>query len=405
MKERELCAYEVHVLKIAGLSIGMVQALYITTGLKVVASSVFHSSVDPDKCMKTQLGGLLAPRRSLLYMKKDSPKMLHLTPYPPEQLYPEDCIAIEHSKDGNKYRVELVTGEEACGIASRARYNGRDEARIAVTHTLSFGTSTVWFRVDRIQWYGSRPGFDVSVCLEFANAEDCTRFIQEDMDTLERKLVVKSDEDTVIDDIFRTFVPIADDFDSARKAVRRSLPVSQFLDEWSQPETILIHHPASNRGHGRPCYLTLHISASFVLSFPSINRVDWSATNIPPTLPSCSSAFRSLNNIHLKVPSPVLQDRNCNSSSPSHQDDPTITISAREISFSTGANSVSLGNGFTMSSEHRTVTVNYINTIMGDTFLGPITRSNIGGTNNVNTSAPYCPIVTISSFMANLFHI
>ncbi len=122
---------------------------------------------------------------------------------------------------------------------------------------------------------------------------------------------------------------------------------------------------------------------------------------MPPTLLSPSGVFRSLNNLHLKFPSPASQDPNHSSSSQSHLDDLTITISAREISFSTGTDSVSLGNGFTLNSEHRTVTVNYINAIMGDAFLGPISRSNIGGTNNVNNSV-YQYLMIVLKYAAHL---
>lgn len=44
----------------------------------------------------------------------------------------------------------LATEEEADEIASRAAYDERDVAHIAVTRTLSVGTSTVWFKVERV---------------------------------------------------------------------------------------------------------------------------------------------------------------------------------------------------------------------------------------------------------------
>lgn len=193
-----------------------------------------------------------------------------------------------------------------------------------------------------------------------------------------------------------------------KNALRYRLSLSQFLDEFPQPETKpLIRHRPSNRGHDRPCYLTLHLSTTLRLSFSSIVRVDWSATNVPPTFPSHSGAFRSLNNLHLKFPAPASQDRNYDSSSQRHQDDLTITISPREISFSssTSTNSASLGNGFTLSSEHRIVNVNYINAIMGDAFMGPISGGNNGGRNNVNTSACLYLIIIRSSGLILIYHL
>ncbi|KAF4565313.1 hypothetical protein EYR36_001883 [Pleurotus pulmonarius] len=124
-------------------------------------------------------------------------------------------------------------------------------------------------------------------------------------------------------------------------AAHRGIPLSQFLDEYPHPDTQLIRCQASNRGDDRRCFVTVQLST---LDFYDITGVDWSATNIPPTFPSSSGAFQSLNNLHLKFPSHASQDRNS-----SHQDGLTITISAREISFSTGTDSVSLGNGFTVS--------------------------------------------------------
>ncbi|KAF9492505.1 hypothetical protein BDN71DRAFT_1198904 [Pleurotus eryngii] len=202
------------------------------------------------------------------------------------------------------------------------------------------------------------------------------------MRKLEHQYISATDV-AVIDDIMRALVPIRDDLDVAkRNAARRGIPLSQFEDEYPQPEMLLVRHRASNTDNDRPCYLTLLVSAD---SF-YIRRVDWSATTIPPTFPLRSDAFRSLNSLHLKFPSPASQDCNPNSSSQSHQDNLTITISAREISFSTGTDTVSLGNGFTLSSEHRTVNINYINAIMGDAFLAPISGGTIGGRNNVNNS-------------------
>ncbi|KAF9490077.1 hypothetical protein BDN71DRAFT_232149 [Pleurotus eryngii] len=278
----------------------------------------------------------------------------------------------------------LVTEKEADEIASRAEYDERDEAHIAVTSTLSVGTGTIWFKVEWLQLYPS-VGLDVGFVVEFGNSEECTRFLREHMRKLEcrcRFPPYAGAGIAVIDDIMRALDPIRDDlFTTERNAGQRGIPFLQFVDDLPQPETQLIRHRCSNRGDDRPCYLTLHITTSI----DAISNVDWSATTIPPTFPSHSSAFRSLNDLHLKFPSPASQDCNPNSSSQSHQDDLTITISAGEISFSTGANPVSLGNRFTLSSVHRTVNVNYINAIMGDAFLGTINGGNNGGRNNVNT--------------------
>ncbi|KAF9490196.1 hypothetical protein BDN71DRAFT_208784 [Pleurotus eryngii] len=198
-----------------------------------------------------------------------------------------------------------------------------------------------------------------------------------------RDIFGKNIDVAVVDDIMRALDPIRDDlFTARRNALRRGLPYSQFVDDLPQPETQLIRHRRSNQGNDRPCYLTLLLSTTIL----TIANVDWSATTIPPTFPLRSDVFRSLNSLHLKFPSPASHDRNCNSPSQSHQDDIIITISAGEISFSTGANPVSLGNRFALSSEHRTVNVNYINAIMGDAFLAPISGGTIGGRNNVNNS-------------------
>ncbi|KAF9489468.1 hypothetical protein BDN71DRAFT_1456073 [Pleurotus eryngii] len=208
---------------------------------------------------------------------------------------------------------------------------------------------------------------------------------------LEDQFIYETDTGVdVIGDFSRALVPIADNLNAAENnAAARCLPYSQFIDDLPQPETQLICHRGSNRGNDRPCYLTLHISLG---DFFQILRVDWSYINNSPACPLRSDAFRSLNSLHLKFPSPASQDCNPNSSSQFHQDNLTITISAREISFSTGTNTVSLGNGFTLSSEHRTVTVNYINAIMGDAFLGTINGGNNGGRNNVNTIRISSPV-------------
>ncbi len=45
----------------------------------------------------------------------------------------------------------MVTHEGVDEIASRAEYDERDEAHIAVTRRLPVGTSTVWIKVDRVR--------------------------------------------------------------------------------------------------------------------------------------------------------------------------------------------------------------------------------------------------------------
>ncbi|KAG9225294.1 hypothetical protein CCMSSC00406_0009850 [Pleurotus cornucopiae] len=265
----------------------------------------------------------------------------------------------------------LATEEEADEIAKRAAHDERHQAHIMVTRALSVGTATVWLK---IRSYCTTKVVEARFCIEFANSEECTRFLHEDMRRLKLRHV--SDEDTdvaVIGDILRALLPIHDDHRSEKNALRRGIPESQFIDEYPEPETQLISH----RGHHRPCCLSLSIS----LVFGSIICVDWSATTIPPTFPSPSGAFQSLNNLRVIFPS---HDRN---SSP--QDDLTITISAGEMSFSTGTNPISLANGLTLSSAHRTVNINYINAIMGDAFIGTINGGNNGGRNNTNTSSSY----------------
>ncbi|KAJ8689370.1 hypothetical protein PTI98_013395 [Pleurotus ostreatus] len=277
----------------------------------------------------------------------------------------------------------LATEEEADEIAKRAAHDERHQAHIMVTRALSVGTATVWLKVHRIRSYCTTKVVEARFCIEFANSEECTRFLHEDMRRLKLRHV--SDEDTdvaVIGDILRALLPIHDDHRSAEKnALRRGIPESQFIDEYPEPETQLISH----RGHHRPCCLSLSIS----LVFGSIICVDWSATTIPPTFPSPSGAFQSLNNLRVIFPS---HDRN---SSP--QDDLTITISAGEMSFSTGTNPISLANGLTLSSAHRTVNINYINAIMGDAFIGTINGGNNGGRNNTNTSSYFKTSTSIYS--------
>ncbi|KAF9492540.1 hypothetical protein BDN71DRAFT_1451470 [Pleurotus eryngii] len=323
--------------------------------------------------------------RELLYSTRDCPKVLHWTPAESGILMDDNYIQIEYLDDGYMRREVLATEEEVVDIARQAVYDEWDEAHIEVTHTLSVGTSTVWFEVIRNRYYSSVPRLDIRFVVEFGNSEECTRFLHEDMRILEHLSAVDMCTGiAVIRDIMRDLLPIANDLLTAHKnALLRSLPYSQFVDDLPQLETQLIRHRGSNRGDDRPCYLTLHISFG---DFFYILCANWSATTIPSTFSSHSTTFRSLNNLHLKFPSHASQHRNPNSSSQSNQDDLTITISAREISFTTGTDSASLGSGFTLSSEHRTVNVNHINAILGDAFLAPISGGTIGGRNNVNNS-------------------
>ncbi|KAL4262151.1 hypothetical protein AB1N83_011321 [Pleurotus pulmonarius] len=101
------------------------------------------------------------------------------------------------------------------------------------------------------------PSFDVDVrlCVEFANSEDCTRFIHEDMRKLEGRRININDcgsDVGVIDDIIRALSPLDDDHRSARRnAARRGIPFSQFDDEYPQPETQVIRRRAGVTLAGR----------------------------------------------------------------------------------------------------------------------------------------------------------
>ncbi|KAF9490190.1 hypothetical protein BDN71DRAFT_1454570, partial [Pleurotus eryngii] len=295
--------------------------------------------------------------RKLLYTMIDCPKELLWTLPKPEYLTGGSDIRVEYLEDGYMRQEVLATKEEAVDIARRAVYDECGLACIAVTRTLSIGTSTVWLEAERERCYRDRAIYNARLVVEFGNSEECTRFLHEDMRMLEGKYIYELDTGVgVIGDLSRALLLITGNINAAEiNAAERCVPYSK---------TQLIRHRTSNRGDDRPCYLTLDISLDDLCH---ILRLDWSATTIPLTFPSHSSTFWSLNNLHLKFPSPASQDRNSNSSSQSQQDDLTITISAREISFTTGTDSVSLGSSFTLSSDHRTVTVNYINAIMGTT--------------------------------------
>ncbi|KAF9490094.1 hypothetical protein BDN71DRAFT_1511575 [Pleurotus eryngii] len=327
----------------------------------------------------------------------DCPKVLHWTPSAPQSLLLQNGVEIEYLEDGNTRWEDLVTGEEADEIVSRVVYDELDVAHIAVTRTLSVGTSTVWFKVERNQTYIFEMVLDVCLVVEFGNSEECIRFLHGDMREL--KLQDFGGEETniaAIDDIMRALVPVTDDLNAAKKnAARRGIPFSQFKDEY-QPETQFIRHQASDRGDDRPCYLTLDISI-YAHTYLFIRHVDWSATNSPPISPSHSNAFQSLNNIHLNFPLSAQDDRRNNNPSSQNSTEPlSFTVEASGIHGLTGTNSVARGNSITISSEHRNVHVNLagllgvslnINFISGDSYFGAISSSNIGGMNNVNTSA------------------
>ncbi|KAF4588360.1 hypothetical protein EYR38_010328 [Pleurotus pulmonarius] len=231
--------------------------------------------------------------------------------------------------------------------------------------------------------YGESIEIDVSFCVEFGNSEECTRFLHEEIWELQNQYIEDKESNVAaINAIMRALVPIHNNLLTAEEdAAQRCVPYSQFIDECSQPETQLIHHRGANRGDDRPCYVTLQITIS---DASSISGVGWTATNIPPAIPSRPSTFRSLSTLHLKFPSRQSQERTDDSASSSHHEDLTITISAREITFIDGTNSTSAGNSFSVNSVHRTVNINYINNT-GDAFLAPISSSNVGGQNNVNT--------------------
>ncbi|KAL4261329.1 hypothetical protein AB1N83_007307 [Pleurotus pulmonarius] len=205
--------------------------------------------------------------RELLYSKIDCSKELLWTPPTPEFL--RNGVEMEYWADAHMRYEIITTPEEVDEIASRAEYDGQDVAHIAVTRTLSVGTSTVWLTVARNRNYDSPSHLDVRFCVEFGNSEDCTRFLNEHVRMLEDPYIrVRARGITVIDHIMHSLTQISGDYLSA--------------------DDIAAHHGL------------------------------------------------------------------------------TITISAREISFSTGTDSVSLGNGFTVST--------------------PINGGNIGGRNNINNN-------------------
>ncbi|KAF9490203.1 hypothetical protein BDN71DRAFT_1511466 [Pleurotus eryngii] len=300
-------------------------------------------------------------------------------------------VEIEYLEDGNKRWEELATEKEADETASRAVYDEWGNAHIVVTRTLSVGTSTVWFRVHRAQCYSTKISLDVRFVVEFGNSEESTRFLHEDLRILENTFIPKMDTSSaVIGDIARALVPMSDYLWTGRNAAARCLPYSQFVDDLPQPETQLIHHRCSNRGDDRPWYLTLHISFSeFSILHVEINNF--------PACPLRSDAFRSLNNIHLNFPSSTQYNYHNHDFPPQNSTEPlSFTVEATGIHGLTATNSVAQGNSITIKSKHRNVHVNLaglpgvslnINFISGDSFFGAINGGNVGGRNNVNTSA------------------
>ncbi|KAF9488867.1 hypothetical protein BDN71DRAFT_1512667 [Pleurotus eryngii] len=201
----------------------------------------------------------------------------------------------------------------------------------------------------------------------------------------------------VVNDIKCVLDPVSDDYLTAQEnTIRCGVPLSQFLDEYPEPEAQLIRHRASNQGDDRLCYLTLDFSI-YTRRCAFIRRIYQSATNSPPISPLHSNAFQSLNNIHLNFLLSTQDDcRNNNPSSQNSLGTLSFTVEASSIHSLTGTNSVACGNSITIASEHRNVQVNLaglhgvninINFISGDSYFGAISSSNIGRMNNVNTSA------------------
>ncbi|KAF7416463.1 hypothetical protein PC9H_002729 [Pleurotus ostreatus] len=129
-------------------------------------------------------------------------------------------VEIEYPEDGCMRREVLATDEEADEIALRAIYNELDMAQIAVTRTLSVGTSIVWLEVERRK--------------------------------LENQRIHDMDADVpVIGDIMRTVVPIIRKHGSGQMlyAADRAIPFSQFIDEYPQPKTQLRNSITIKSGH------------------------------------------------------------------------------------------------------------------------------------------------------------
>lgn len=145
----------------------------------------------------------------------------------------------------------------------------------------------------------------------------------------------------------------------------------------------MVRRRGSNRRHDRPCYLTLHLSTT---SLYAIVGIDCGSTN-PANFPSCSSPFRSLNNIHFNFPSSAPHDCPDHDRTSHNDTDPlSFTVEATGIHGLTSTNSVAQGNSITIKNVHRNVLVNLpglhgvslnINFISGDRYHGAIYGGNV----------------------------
>ncbi len=122
---------------------------------------------------------------------------------------------------------------------------------------------------------------------------------------------------------------------------------------------------------------------------PRVTVATWSVINDPLAFLPPLDSFSSLNRIHLQFPLPTPPNRNRVSSLAGERGpkELTLTISEREISFSTGSDSPA--DSVVLSNAHRTIIINHIHTIMGDAFLGVINGGNNGGRNNYNNIGEY----------------
>ncbi|KAL4254206.1 hypothetical protein AB1N83_013595 [Pleurotus pulmonarius] len=81
---------------------------------------------------------------------------------------------------------------------------------------VKFNYSTVWLNVERRRYYRTFFDVDVRFHVEFANSEDCTRFLHYDMRELEDRVIYPNSSDVgVIDVIIRALDPIHVDYYSA----------------------------------------------------------------------------------------------------------------------------------------------------------------------------------------------
>ncbi|KAL4263320.1 hypothetical protein AB1N83_011698 [Pleurotus pulmonarius] len=83
---------------------------------------------------------------------------------------------------------------------------------------VQFNDSTLWLKVERSHYYRIWLDIDVRFCVEFANSEECTRFLHEDMRELEERYIYNTDSDvSVIGDIMRALSAIHDDHATAEE--------------------------------------------------------------------------------------------------------------------------------------------------------------------------------------------